>query len=829
MKSNQIASKNDDFPSSKKISKNLNIFNNIAIIIVNVGSQKKRFILQKIKKLGFTTIVLNKKVETWVKPYVDHWILTDNSNHTEAIQAIHNFIVTHPKIKINGAITFWEDDVLLCSRICDRFKFIGIPLSVAKKARNKFLFREFCFKNGLPSPGYSYIRSEQDIKGIIKSLKFPLVIKPVFGSSSVYVMKVENEEELKNSFDYIQKSISENIESSLTDGLDILVEEYIDGDEVDIDMLIQNGRLKFCVISDNTKTREPFFIESDRITPSQLPQKDQESLLEMADVILEKMGVQNGCIHLEAKSTNKGPVPIEVNLRMGGDEIYFSIKEAWKTDLIEMSIRIAIGNYISKIKSSKAPKKHLIAKTFTPNHSGIIVKIDVDKEIEKLDYVKEYQFFKKVGDSVLVPPEGYEYFGWLMTSGDNYLDVQDNMENALKYIKYDVARFQHTSSIGKTYRKSDISFSSLKKSPSVRKKAKIEKILQMSIKEQRNLHIGIACNGYQSDEQNMAIENELNAIGRNIQDTLQDLGYRITFIDFNNVRKAINDLINSNIDLVFNVCERINDSSLLEPHAASIFDVLQIPYTGSNPFTLGLCIDKIRVKKLLNYHNIPTAKWDYVYTMNDNISLDLKYPLIVKPANTDNSIGITNNSVVINKKELGIQLEKVILEYKRPALIEEYIDGDEYDVAILGNDYDDFRVLPLSRSIFDKMPDGYWHIYAFDSKWNSNEAYKKIIVQEPAKGISPKFKSLLTEIALDTYNILDCHDYGRVEIKVDQNNNPFVIELNPNPSINKNNAFPRLSKLAGINYGDFLEEIIRMTIERYKKNPPFYHLQTDLI
>src|SRR3990167_10178478 len=192
MKSNQIASKNDDFTSSKKISKNLNIFNNIAIIIVNVGSQKKRFILQKIKKLNLTTIVVNKKAETGAKPYVDHWILTDNSNHTEAIQAIHNFIVTHPKIKINGAVTFWEDDVLLCSRICDRFKFIGIPLSVAKKARNKFLFREFCFKNGLPSPGYSYIRSEQDIKGIIKSLKFPLVIKPVFGSSSVYVMKVEN-------------------------------------------------------------------------------------------------------------------------------------------------------------------------------------------------------------------------------------------------------------------------------------------------------------------------------------------------------------------------------------------------------------------------------------------------------------------------------------------------------------------------------------------------------------------------------------------------------------------------------------------------------------
>jgi D-alanine-D-alanine ligase len=642
-------------------------------------------------------------------------------------------------------------------------------------------------------------------------------------------MKVENEEELRSSFSYIQKSISKNIESALSDGLDIFVEEYIDGDEVDIDILVQNGRLKFSVISDNTKTREPFFIEADRITPSQLPQKDQESLLDMADILLEKIGIQNGCVHLEAKSTKKGSIPIEVNLRMGGDEVYHSVKEAWNVDLIEMSIRIAMGDYIPRFKLNQSPKKHLIARTFTPEHSGIVMKIDIEKEIEKLDYVEEYQFFKKIGDSIFVPPEGYEYFGWLMVSGDNYINAQNNLEKAIKKIKYDIARFQHASSIGKTYRESDISFSSLKDSYSIRQKAKIEKIRRMSIGQQRNLHIGIACNGYRSNAKNMAVEKELNSVGKNIQTTLQGLGYRTSFIDFNNVEKAISSLINTDIDLVFNVCERINGSSLLEPHAASILDVLQLPYTGSNPFTLGLCIDKIRVKKLLTYHNIPTAKWDYVYSINDNIRDDLKYPLIVKPANTDNSIGITNDSVVTDRNSLKKQVEKILLEHKRPALIEEYIDGDEYDVAILGSNYEDLRVLPLSRSIFDKMPEGYWHIYAYDSKWEDDKIYKKIVVQEPAKRINTKLKSLLTEIALDTYNILDCHDYGRVEIKVDRNNNPFVIELNPNPSINEKDAFSRLSKLVGMDYGDFLEEVIRMTIERYKKNPPFYHLQTDFI
>ncbi|MFA4941552.1 MAG: ATP-grasp domain-containing protein, partial [Patescibacteria group bacterium] len=214
------------------------------------------------------------------------------------------------------------------------------------------------------------------------------------------------------------------------------------------------------------------------------------------------------------------------------------------------------------------------------------------------------------------------------------------------------------------------------------------------------------------------------------------------------------------------------------------------------------------------------------------IDESLKYPLIVKPANSDNSIGITNNSVVTNRQELERQIKEVTETLDQPALVEEYIEGDEYDVSILGSEEDDLRVLPLSRSIFDKMPAGYWHIYPFDAKWTDNPAYKSgesIIVQRPAKNISKKLESLLTEIALDTYNILDCHDYGRVEIRVDKNGNPYVLELNPNPSIDIGDCVSAAAEFIGMNYGDFLEEIIRMAIRRYKNRPPYYHLQQTVI
>lgn len=796
------------------------------ILIVNAGSSKKRFILQKIKKTGARVTCVNKEKSSWAIPYVDDWIITDTSSHTETLQAVGAYIKDKKTPHLDGAFTYWEDDVLLTSKITDRFGFIGIPYHVAKQARNKFLFRDFCKINNLPTIGHKIINSSKDLDDL-GHLKFPLVIKPVYGSSSAFVIKVDNKEELHNSYQFIQRAISTSVESALADGTELLVEEYIDGDEVDVDIVIQNSRMKFYGVSDNTKTKEPFFIEDERYTPSGLPDTVQKNLVRMCDVVLEKLGVQNGVIHFEAKATSEGVMPIEVNLRMGGDEIYSSIKDAWKVDLIESAIKIACGQYIPYVNLDREPYKYLIAKTLVTDYSGIIVKLNVDEELEKKEYLEEFELYKKVGDEIMAPPNGYEYLGWIMVSGENFLDAEDNLEDTNKYLEYEVAKFHSMSSIGKMSRNGDKSANG---SNYFLRSKKIEKIRQMSIEHQRKLHIGIACNQYNGSNNSGSVEEELASVGRTIEKTLKERGYKTTFFDFNNVQKLFENLKNSDVDMVFNLCERINNSSLLEPHAASLLDVLEIPYTGSNPSTLSLCIDKIRVKKLLNYHKIPTPKWDYVYDLKDPIREDLHYPLIVKPANTDNSIGISNDSVVINKDALTKQVKKVMTELSCPVLIEEYIEGDEYDVSIIGSEEDDLQVLPLSRSIFDNMPKGYWHIYPYDAKYKNAQLYlKNIIVQRPAKNISTKLKSLLGEIALDTYNILDCHDYGRIEIRVDENNNPYVLELNPNPSINKGNCVPAVAEVMGMDYGDFLEEIIRLAIKRYKNKPPYYHLQTNVM
>lgn len=791
------------------------------VLLVNTGYIRKKFIIQKLKTLGLKIIVLHKE-KNWAEQYADYWIFADTANHTEAMQSVKSFIASNPEVKIEGVLTFWEDDVLLVSKIADRFNLIGIPYAVSKNVRNKFLFRQFCSANGFPSPKHALIKNQDDLKRIGMDFSFPMVIKPAYGSSSAYVVKVEDQDDLERIHQYIKKSISTGIESALSDGVDILVEEYIDGEEVDIDMLLQNGKVKFSCVSDNDKTNEPFFIETGRTTPSVLPEATQEKLKQMAEDLLELLGVQNGVVHFEAKWTPKGPFPLEANLRMGGDEFYQSIRQAWGVDLIENAAKIALGILI-RPQMPASPKAYLKSCDFISKHSGVLIELNIDPALEKQKYLEEVYFMKKIGDPVLIPPSGYDYLGWLMVSGQNPIDAKDNLEEAKKFINYTVAKYQPTSSIGKTFRNRSLSMASVISSQ-IKGQAKIKKIQSLSgVEKLPSLKIGILCNDYAKDPIG-AVEADLTLIGHDIEKALIAKGHSVSFYDMNAPLQTINKLASDDIDLVFNLCERINDSSLLEPHGVAMLDILQIPFTGSTALTLAFTMDKIKMKKIFHYHEIPTAKFDYVFDPDEEIDESLKYPLIIKPANTDNSIGISNDSVVTNEKDLRIQLQKVIAETKRPILIEEYIEGFELDIGIIGNG-ENIKVLPISRTIFDNLPKGYWGIYPFEAKYGEGETVydKYMVVERPAK-ISKKQTQIVSEIAIDVYNILDCHDYGRVEMRMDRKGNFYVLELNANPTIGYDSYFRSAAEDSHMNYEDFIETIIKATISRYKDKPPFFHL-----
>lgn len=785
------------------------------ILLINTGSTKKRFIIQRLKKLGLKIVVLNKD-KNWAAPYVDHWILADNTNHSESILACKEFLTNNPEIKIDGALTFWEDDVLLTSKIIDKFNFIGVPNNIAKKVRNKYLFREFCQANNIPTPKHYLVKKEEDLKYILDNFKFPVVIKPAFGSSSAYVIKVEKKENLLEMYNYVKNNLSTNVESALIDGLDVFVEEFIDGDEVDIDIILQNGKTKFYSISDNyNKGKGIFFIDSGQAVPSGLPSHLQEEIIEMAEMTLEKLGIQNGCIHYEAKYSSKGFYPIEVNIRMGGDYVYSYTRSAWGIDLIENAVKIAIGEYIPKIHKPAIPKKYIIGWDLHPEESGILAELDSPDNLKKQKHVEEAEIYKTVGDPILVPPEGFEHLGWLTVSGENILDAQDNLEEIKKLISYKVVKFDPESALGKTERRSRFSPAVLNKNLLIRT-ARIGAIKKFGLSDLRRLRIGVLGNIYKETDD--PISKRLTSNSLEVEKALKEIGYQVSLTNLNNFFEVVDFLKKGDVDVVFNLGERLYNDSNYKPQIAALLDSFHIPYTGSDLFALSLAQDKIRFKKLLAYHEIPTANWDYAYDIEDEIEEELEYPLIVKPSNTDYCLGISQKSVVANRKELKRVLSDIIGEMKRPALIEEYIDGDEYEVYILGNEEENLRVLPLSRTIFNGLGDRLWHINTYESEWLDIGSDNKIIHQLPPKNISKKLESLITEIALDVYNIMDCKDFGKVEIKVDKDGNPYVTELNPTPWLAEmgEEGIVKAAKLAGMDFAELLEEIIRLSLARYK-------------
>lgn len=793
------------------------------ILLVHAGNEGKYFIANILKKMGLTVICLNREKIEALSASVDHWIVSELNDHKESIEAVKEFLQANKKIKIDGVVTFWDECVFLTSKLVDTFNLIGIPYHISEKAKNKYLFREFCNANNIPAPRHMRISGEKDIPSIEKNLSYPLVIKPVYGAVSAFVVKVKDRAELEETYEYIKNNIKSYWLAAEWETLELLVEEYIDGDEVDVDIILQNGKVKFYSIADNfNKSKDKFFVDNGQAIPSGLPEPDQEALLNLAEETVEKLGIQNGIIHFEAKSTKSGPVPIEINLRMGGDYIHAYIKDSWGVDMVEYAAKIALGEYI-KIQKPEFPLRYIMGWDFQIESSGILVELDISPELKKKKYLHKMSIGKEIGDVILRPPEGYDGLGWITVYGDNLLDAQDNLKEALNLIEYKVVEFDEESTLGKTSRKNSLSTAVIIKDR-LMQASKIEKAHHIMLEDQRNLHIGIATNI--SNYKLNAVHTGSQEITETIVHELKQLGYKVTIFDFNNISKVFSELEQSKVDLVFNLCQGINNNEALKPQAAAILEALRIPYTGTNSLNLGLCRDKIRMKKLLTFHDIPTPEWDYAYAVGDSINSDLKYPLIVKPGNALNSLGIINGSVVTNKVQLQKQIKRIIEEMRRPALVEEYVEGEEFSVSILGTDDEDLRVLPLTRSVFKNMPKGQWNIYTEKEKEKLGVS-KNIVVQNPLKNVSKKLETLLTEIALDTYKTMRCRDYGRVEIRVDQDDNPYVLEINTNPFLDNPAYLLKSAEVTGMKMGNLLEEIIRLSLSRFNRKKRTYY--SDLI
>ncbi|MEM2131466.1 MAG: D-alanine--D-alanine ligase [Candidatus Woesearchaeota archaeon] len=271
-----------------------------------------------------------------------------------------------------------------------------------------------------------------------------------------------------------------------------------------------------------------------------------------------------------------------------------------------------------------------------------------------------------------------------------------------------------------------------------------------------------------------------------------------------------------NYDFVFNIAEGLNGGSR-ESQVPAILDMLGIPYTGSSVFTQALTLDKRRTKEILQYYNVPTPKFQIFSHWNQKLNPELSFPLFVKPNGEGSSKGIRNESLVKNEEELRKQLKFVINNYHQEALVEEYLDGREFTVAILGNNPP--KVLPIVEVTFDYLPE---HVNKFDSyevKWiwdNPNNPVDPVVC--PAK-ISKELERMIKAVSLKTFKVLGCVDLARLDIRLDKNGIPNVLELNALPGLMpdplENSRFPKACFTAGMSYDDIIINILFEAFKRY--------------
>lgn len=263
-------------------------------------------------------------------------------------------------------------------------------------------------------------------------------------------------------------------------------------------------------------------------------------------------------------------------------------------------------------------------------------------------------------------------------------------------------------------------------------------------------------------------------------------------------------------DIAFNLCDcGLDNDSSKEPHIPAMLELLGINYTGSDPLTLATCLDKARTKEILAFHGLPTPKF-YVAGGVDATGHDLKYPLIVKPLREDGSIGIKSDAVAGNAAELKKLISRIIKLYKQPAIVEEFIDGREFTVSLIGNE--DPKVLPICEVRFAGPQHGYM-IASYDAKWARDSAkYRGTRWICPAD-VDAKLQKQIADLAKRAYLAMRVRGYGRVDIRLDKGE-PKILEVNPNPDLSLDAQTYRSAIAAGMAYEQLIIKILNYALQK---------------
>ena len=376
------------------------------VVVVGAGYEGKRKIHARMAELGARLVIVDEPGH-WSEALVEEgiaisWlaapIVGDPDQDANAVLEA----LAAAGVPPDGVLTFWENSIDVCARVAAALGLPSNPVESVDAARSKVRTRELSERLGLPSPRARRVRSLDELFAAALYVKFPAVVKPEFGASAMGCVKVDSIEELPRIYSLVRSVVTPEHDGIFRAGNDLIVEEYLDGVEFDVDLVMHQGKCVFSSVSQNWPTAEPSFQETGLHCP---PDHDRKSVARLVDLCVrtaQAFGLTRGVLHIEAKSTSRGPRIVEVNARMGGGRIHEYVRTVWDVDLIGAHLRACL-DLPPAITPSRKPLCTVINSWLYAPATGRLVLLPIDDRPCADGNLSAIDLEVEVGDAVEGP------------------------------------------------------------------------------------------------------------------------------------------------------------------------------------------------------------------------------------------------------------------------------------------------------------------------------------------------------------------------------------------------------------------------------------------
>jgi biotin carboxylase len=376
------------------------------VVVVGAGYSGKRRVYRTIADLG-AQLVLVDEPGHWSESLVREgaasaWIPAPVTGDADADAATMVDALRRGGVRPNAVLTYWEDSVSAAARVAAAFDLPGNSPEAVDAVRSKVRMREVSARLGLPTPKAQRVRSLDELYAAAADVGFPAVVKPEFGASAMGCVRIDDFEALPGVYRLVREVVRPETDGIFRAGNDLLLEEYLDGVEFDVDLVMQDGECVFSSVSQNWPTAEPSFQETGLHCPPDHSRRAVRGLVDLTVQTAQAFGLGDGVLHIEGKSTSRGPRIIEVNARMGGGRIHQLVEAVWGVDLVEAQLRSSLG-LPQALKPSRRPRCAVVNAIVHAPATGRLEALPFREVAPEGELGVELDVAAAVGDEVVGP------------------------------------------------------------------------------------------------------------------------------------------------------------------------------------------------------------------------------------------------------------------------------------------------------------------------------------------------------------------------------------------------------------------------------------------